>query len=190
MMSSILLLILLTAELIIFLAIGAVLLFMIWHQFLTRKAPYISIPKEILPQIAEILDIKKGDMVFDLGSGDGRVIFHLYEKEPEATYIGVDISPWPYFVSKTKRNRDYRDSNIQFLRQDILTTDIDNATHIFTYLLPELMDKILPKLEADLQKGAKLVSCDFKFSQKEPAETIDLKRENEEFGKKLFLYEF
>ena len=81
-------------------------------------------------------------------------------------------------------------NNITFERGDMFDQNTESATHVFTFLSSVLMDKLLPKLERELTPGTRLVSCDYKFSKKDPLRVIDLHRENEKFGKRLYIYEF
>ncbi|MEI6296869.1 MAG: methyltransferase domain-containing protein [bacterium] len=177
-------------ELIFFIFIGFLLFFLFWHSYATRNSPYISIPNEVLPETIKTLHVKKGDIVYDLGSGDGKVLFALYEKEPNAKYIGIDISYWPYFVSKRKKEQNHDKADLTFYRQDVFDTELSAATHIFIYSSAQFMDDILPKLKKELVKGTRLVSCDFKFSDKKEIQVIDLGRQGEKFGKNLYVYEF
>lgn len=167
----------------------ALIIFMFWHQIKTRGAPFIPIPNEIIPEIDVALKILPGETVYDLGSGDGRVLLYLASRHPKTKFIGVDISYWPYLISIYKKNKSGV-KNVEFIKKDIFDQNLTDASKIFVYLLPRLMDKLLPKLKKELKSGTKLVSCDFKFTDKEPTQIIDLKRENERFGKKIYIYTF
>jgi SAM-dependent methyltransferase len=162
---------------------------MFWHQIKTRGAPFIPIPNEIIPEINRALNISPEETVYDLGSGDGRVLLYLAPRHPKTKFIGVDISYWPYLISIYKKNKSGV-NNTDFIKKDIFDQNLAGASKIFVYLLPRLMDKLLPKMKRELRSGTRLVSCDFKFTGKEPTEVIDLNRDKERFGKKLYIYTF
>lgn len=168
----------------------AAFFFHIWHFHITRKAPCVFMPKEIIPKIIEALDINKKSKFYDLGSGDGRIIFALNEKFQKTKLFGIDISPWNIFWSNVKRKKTQNNENITFIKQDIMKTDLKNATHIFAYLFPEFMPKLLPKLKKELRPGTIFISCDFTFADKKPIRTIDLGRKEGTIARHLYVYKF
>ena len=81
-------------------------------------------------------------------------------------------------------------SKIEIRRQDFFTANLSEATHLFTYLYPHVMDDLLPKLDKELKPGTRLVSISYKFTTRQPNVTIDLKRNPYKLARTLYIYEF
>jgi SAM-dependent methyltransferase len=159
-----------------------------WSLFATR-APFVEIPQEILPNIVKAMDVKPGSVVYDLGSGDGRVLEACYQAEPEAKYIGIDKALVPYLLAKWKMRKLMKTADINFLHKNFFKHDFKDATHIYLYLFPGLLKSLLPKLQRELRPGAKIISCDFVFPDIEPIEVIDLNRPKGKRGRKIYVYQ-
>ncbi|MFA6522069.1 MAG: hypothetical protein WCT24_00535 [Patescibacteria group bacterium] len=164
-------------------------LFIWWMSLMPTRAPFIPISKDVLPMIIDALELKEGSYLVDLGCGDARVIEAAWKKEPRARFLGVDNALAP-IVMATLRLRKYKASTITLKKQNIFKTDLTPISHVFTFLLPGLMDKILPKLEAELAPGTRVVSCDFQFSQRPADFIIDLHRKDHQLGRTLYVYIF
>ncbi len=161
----------------------------VWGM-LTAAAPFVSIPKEVLPEIVKALQIKEGDTVYDLGCGDGRVLAACHKFEPGAGYIGMERNFFAWLSAKMRFWFLGNPRNISILRGNFFREDLAAATHIFTYLFPKPMDKLLLKFQKELRPGARVVSCDFSLKEKEPVEIIDLRRSKSQLARKLYVYEF
>ncbi len=159
---------------------------LLWAAFFT-KVPFIPVDKKILPAIVGAMQLGEGSVVYDLGCGDGRVLEACSLLNPEAQYIGLDKDWLPIILAKW---RTWRNKNIKILRRDFFQHDFSDATHIYMYLLPEMMDALLPELEKELRSGTRLVACDYTFAKKEPMKIIDLNRANKKRGKRLLVYNF
>ncbi len=158
-----------------------------WSLFATR-APFVEIPREILPDIVKAMNVKSGDVVYDLGSGDGRVLEACYLKEPKAKYIGIDKALAPFLLAKWKMRRLMKTADIKFLHKNFFKHNFKDATHIYLYLFPGLLKSLLPKLQQELPPGAKIISCDYVFPHVEPIEIIDLNRPKGKRGRKIYIY--
>ncbi len=169
-------------------AIAVVVLIILAAVF--TKAPFVPVGKKTIPRIVQALNIKPNSQVYDLGCGDARVLIAAWREQGQAEYFGLDKDWLPIICSWWKIFLVGRPKNITVLKRDFFKQDLSRATHIFVYLFPKLMDQLLPKLQAELKPGAKLVSCDFCFSNKKPAQVINLNRPRKSLGKKLFIYEF
>ena len=151
------------------------------------SAPFIRIPKNVLPNIIELLDIKNNSVVYDLGCGDGMVLLECYKINPKAQYIGVEKSLIPYILARIKtRGID----KIKILHGNLFKKDISQATRLFLYLLPRTMDDLLPKLEKELTPGTKLISYNFSFSRKQPEEIIKFLNPKQKRIGLLYLFRF
>ena len=162
----------------------------LWQNVLFTKAPFVPLPKKALPDVIQVLNLQPGDRLYDLGCGDGRVLIAAWRQQPQARFIGIDKDWLPAICSHWRLWRAGRPSQIEILRKNFFKQDLSNATHIFTYLFPKLMDNLLPKLTAELRPGTRLISCDFYFTNKKPIQIIDLQRPKNALAKKLYVYEF
>lgn len=180
----------------IFIFLFLVVLFVLFYWMasaMMAKVPFISVPNSILPDIAKALNIKEGSVVYDLGCGDARVLRYLARTEPKAKFIGIENSSFPYrlaqMISWWNKKRGHTD-NVEILCQDFFKHDLSNATHIFLYLYPNVMDDMIGKLDRELKPGCRVVSASFKFTQKAPLMKIDLLRGKRQLARELIVYEF
>ena len=134
--------------------IAIFILLVIWMVTGYRsKVPFVSIPSAVLPDVKKALEIKDTSIVYDLGCGDGKVLFYLYPFCTKASYRGIENSPFPLFLSRLRAwwNRKFNDIDIEIINQDFFNTDLSDATHIFCYLYPNVMDDLLLKFENELK---------------------------------------
>ena len=171
----------------------AFILLVIWMVSGYRsKVPFVPVPNSILKDIHKALGVKDGSVVYDLGCGEGRVLFYISRLVPNARYIGIENSTLPLILARLRSwwHRKTTKTEIQIINQDFFKYDLLNATHIFTYLYPNVMDDLLPKFDKELKKGTKLVSVTFKFTTKQPISEIDLGRSKYKLARKIYVYEF
>ena len=176
-----------------FLLVIILIFFVLWiFGGFKNRVPFIPVSKKSLPKIYESLGINSNSVVYDLGAGDSRVLFYLSQKEPKAKYIGIENNPMAVLLSKAGSWFNFKktQNRVKILNQNFFEKDISDATHVFLYLFPEIMDKLQPKLEKELKNGTIVVSATFSFSNKEPIKVINL-----DFGKyslihKIFIYKF
>ena len=161
-----------------------------WSLFVTR-APFVEIPKEVLGDIVKAMDVELGSIVYDLGSGDGRVLEACSRSQPQATYIGIDKAIVPHVYAKLRLWwRKVPSGAVKLLHKNFFRQDLSNATHVYVYLYPGLLKSLYPKLKKDLKPGTRVVSCDFEFLDVEPTEVVDLNRPKGKRGRRLFIYIF
>jgi SAM-dependent methyltransferase len=172
------------------LLLGFVNLGVILYMFsLMSKSPFIPVPDKYLSDIIEALDLKDDSVLYDLGSGDGRVLFAAYEVKPMAKYIGVDINVAPIIESRIKKLLKGNPKNISFKKADIFKIDFSDATHVFTYLFDGPMADLLPIMQEQLKPGTKVVSCNFKLPISDVGQVI-LGHLEDKSARKLYIYEF
>ncbi len=170
-----------------------IVLFILWTiGNFKNRAPFVTSSNAVLKDINIALGVKDDSVVYDLGCGDGRVLFYLTHFNKNAKYIGIENGVFPFLLSKAGNylNRKKINNNVTILRKNFFDQDLSNATHIFTYLYPNVMDDLLPKFDRELKPGTRLVSLSFKFTNKRPSAEIDLNRSKYKLGRKLFVYEF
>ncbi|TSC51988.1 MAG: putative methyltransferase [Parcubacteria group bacterium LiPW_39] len=170
-------------------AMAAFTVCLLWASFFT-KVPFVPFPKALLSEVAKVLELNENSKLYDLGCGDGRVLIECHKSQPGARYVGIEKDIIPIVCAKIKLSKIKKPHTISILRKNFFKQNISDATHIFVYLSPGMMDALLPKLEKELVPGTRLVTCDFAFSQKEPARIINFDRSAKSRGKRLLVYEF
>ncbi len=148
---------------------------------------YRQVPTWLFPKIEEVLELTDESIVYDLGCGETKVLRYLLHKNPYAQGIGIEITPLPYFYAKIL-NAFSPIGRLTIVKKDFFTVPVKDATHVFIYLLPIMLDRLLPKLESELKPGTRLVSCDFKFTKKEASEKINVP--GKKYSHTLYIYEF
>src|SRR5688500_1983931 len=131
----------------------------------TPDVIFVPTPQEVVDVMLKIAKVTKNDVVYDLGSGDGRIPITA-ARVYGARAVGIDIDP--------ERIRDANENlksaassdrtilqRVRFLNQDLFTTDISEATVVTLYLLPSLNLKLIPKLHKELKPGTRVVSHAF-----------------------------
>jgi len=156
---------------------------------LFSKVPFVPVRKKVLSEIISALELKDKSVLYDLGCGDGRVLFAASEVYKNITCVGIEKAPFPYLWAKYCQFF-AGDKRVSILYGDMFKLDISPATHIFLYLFPRLMNDLLPKFEKELKPGSRVVSCDFEFANKKPIKIIDLKSKKRQLNHRLLVYEF
>jgi cyclopropane fatty-acyl-phospholipid synthase-like methyltransferase len=141
---------------------------------------FVPTPPEVVKAMLEAAKVGKGDVVYDLGSGDGRIAIAAVRDFNAERSTGIDIDPQR--IKEATANLQQAEKamagiskRVRFLNQDLFTTDISDATVITLYLLPSLNVKLMPKLKAELRPGTRIVSHSFDMmGQWEPERTIDV----------------
>jgi precorrin-6B methylase 2 len=155
------------------------------------EVPTVPTSGKVVDEIIAALKLSDGSVLYDLGCGDARMLIAAHNKFPTATFVGVEYYRVPYLLAKLRLALTKKTSHISIQREDLFEADIKNANRIFVYLIPKVMDKLLPKLEREAQPGTRIVSLDFRFSKREPNQVIELQgRQKNKISKRLFIYEF
>jgi SAM-dependent methyltransferase len=119
--------------------------------------PYVQTPMEIVERMLRQAEVKKGDYLIDLGSGDGRIVIEAAKRG--ASGLGVDLDPNLVKLATENAQRAGVADRARFVQQDIFETDLSQASVVAFYLLPEFNAKLLPKL-LKLKPGTRIVSHD------------------------------
>ncbi len=173
----------------ILICVGLVaLIFLITGRYIVH-VPFVPVPRVIIPDIIRALDLSPKSILYDLGSGDGRVILSAAKNNPEAYCIGIEKAPLPYFLSLVRQRCSPYRSRIKFRSEDFFKSEIAPATHIFLYLFPKYMDALLLKIIRECRPGTRIVSCDFSFSSISPKEVIELGTGGQAGARKLYIYQ-
>jgi SAM-dependent methyltransferase len=121
---------------------------------------YVPTTNEAVEAMLKLADIKRADVVYDLGCGDGRIVIAA-AKNRRARGVGIDIDPVRVSESKKNARKAGVEKLVRFEENDVFEADIHEATVVTLFLLPELNLKLLPKLLRDLKPGTRIVSNTF-----------------------------
>jgi hypothetical protein len=122
--------------------------------------PYVPTPQVVVDRMLELAQIKAGDTVIDLGSGDGRIMITAAQKYG-ARGFGVELNPRLVESSNDAARSAGVADRVKFLQQDLFKTDFREADVLTLYLLPDVNIVLRPKILADLKPGARVVSHDY-----------------------------
>jgi len=132
-------------------------------QDIEKLAPYYPTPETIVEKMLQFAELKPGEKMFDLGSGDGRIVIMAAQKfGADATGIEFDKDLWKQSMDRIKSLG--LEKRARIINGDIMKQDYSSANVITVYLLPSSNDKVRPLLEKQLKKGTRVVSHDFEFS--------------------------
>ena len=134
---------------------------------------FVPTPEDVVQQMLKLANVHKGDVLYDLGCGDGRTVITA-AKEYGVKAVGIDINPVRIKESlENAKNAGVADRVI-FRNEDLFEADIKEATVVTLYLLPSLNVKLRPKLWKDLKPGSRVVSHDFDMGDWKPEKTVEL----------------
>lgn len=125
---------------------------------LFKGAPFVSTDKQIVEKMIELAEIKKEDKAYDLGCGDGRIIFEACKKGA----IGVGFEIHPFLVWYCRFKNIFYKLPVKFICKDFLKQDLSDADIVFCYLLPGIMGKLTDKFK-ELKPETRIVSHGFKI---------------------------
>lgn len=130
------------------------------------EIPFVPTPQIVVDEMLRIAGVAPGDVVMDLGSGDGRIVITAAKKFG-ARGIGVELDEHLIFQSEEAARRAGVEGQVEFLEQDLFRADLRRATVITMYLLPAVMSKLKRQL-LELRPGTRLVAHDFDFGDWKP----------------------
>jgi predicted O-methyltransferase YrrM len=134
---------------------------------------FVPTPQEVVDAMLKLAKVGPNDVVYDLGSGDGRIPITA-AKTYGARGVGIDIDPQRIREATENLKQAGVGDKVKFLNQDLFTTPIGEATVVTMYLLPTLNVKVLPKLNAELKPGTRVVSHAFDIEGYPPQQTINV----------------
>ena len=151
-------------------------------------APYVPIRKKLIEDLLFFGGLLADDIFYDLGSGDGRVLMSAIKNFGVEKAIGYEIAPWPYLESRFLIKHSRLDSRISVCRKNFFKTSLCEASFIYMYLFPGLVDKLAYKIADECRAGTKILCPSFPIDIARHPEFKLLKSEN--FGKiTAYLYQ-
>jgi len=127
-----------------------------------KLAPYYPTPQTIVEKMLQLAGLQAGEKMYDLGSGDGRIVIMAVQKF-HAEAVGVEIDNDLCRQSLEKIRKLGLEKNARIINGDLLKQNYGSADVVTVYLLPGAIDKVQPLLDKQLKKGARVVAHDFEF---------------------------
>jgi len=138
-----------------------------------EEIPFVPTPIEVVDKMLELAEVKKGDVVYDLGSGDGRIVIRAAKKYGVRA-VGIEMDR----LLLAKARKDAKAAGVshlvEFRAEDAMKVDLSKATVVTLYMLPWFNEAMKPSFKKYLKAGARIVAHDFGIEGWEPDKTIKL----------------
>jgi precorrin-6B methylase 2 len=146
-----------------------------------EEIPFVPTPIEVVDKMLELAAVKKGDVLYDLGSGDGRIVIRAAKKYGVRA-VGIEMDQ----ILLQKARQDAKSAGVsdlvEFRAQDALQTDLSRATVVTLYMLPWFNEKMKPNFKKYLRPGARIVAHDFGIEGWPPDKTEKLSNPEKKAG--------
>lgn len=146
------------------------------------EVPFVPTPEDAVEAMLKLAGVKPGDIVYDLGSGDGRIVISAVRDHGASRAVGVDINPERIAEANANARRAGVEDQVEFRQGDLFDADIGEATVVTLYLLPSVNERLKPKLLSELKPGTRVVSHAFDMGDWKPEKKI------EQDGRTLYLW--
>jgi 2-polyprenyl-3-methyl-5-hydroxy-6-metoxy-1,4-benzoquinol methylase len=135
--------------------------------------PYVPTPTAVVNEMLRIGKVTKNDVLYDLGSGDGRIVITAAKKFGTRGF-GIDLDPQRVKEANQNAQQAGVSNLVQFRQQDLFQADLSNATVVTLYLLPEVNLKLRSKLISELKPGTHIVSHAFDMGDWKPEQVVEV----------------
>jgi SAM-dependent methyltransferase len=152
--------------------------------------PYVPTTEPAVEEMLKLANVKKTDIVYDLGCGDGRIVIAAAKKYG-ARGVGIDINPERIKEATQNAKKAGVENLVRFEENDLFEADIHEATVVSLFLLPNINLKLRPKLLQDLKPGTRVVSNTFDMGDWKAEKEATVGDDGDEYtylSKKLFLW--
>lgn len=146
------------------------------------QAPFLPTPEDIVEGMLELARVGEGDVVYDLGCGDGRIVIAAVKDYGADRGVCVEIDP--LILDQARQNARFEgvEGRIEMVEADLFDIDLSPATVVALYLLPQMNLELRPKLWRELRPGARVVSHRFHMGNWEPHEEVRF------YGRSVYLW--
>ncbi|MEO8372965.1 MAG: methyltransferase domain-containing protein [Candidatus Solibacter sp.] len=153
-----------------------------------KLAPYYPTPETIVDKMLQLGGLKAGEKMFDLGSGDGRIVIVAAQKF-HAEAVGIELDKDLCKQSAAKILKLGLEKKAHIVNGDLLKQNYSSADLVTVYLLPDAVNnKVQPLLDRQLKKGARIVAKDFDFKNWTPEKVENIADDGEGRSHTLYLY--
>jgi SAM-dependent methyltransferase len=139
-----------------------------------KDVPYVPTPPDVVETMLRLASVKSGDVLYDLGCGDGRIVVMAAQKFGIARGTGIDIDPTRIKEAQQNASQAGVNGRVHFVQQNLFEADVHDATVVTLYLLPDVNLKLRPKLLKQLKPGSRIVSHQFDMGEWQPDRKIDI----------------
>ncbi len=140
---------------------------------LPEEIPFVPTPMDVVDKMLELAQVKKGDAVYDLGSGDGRIVIRAAKKYGVRA-VGIEMDR----LLLDKARKDAKAAGVshlvEFRSEDAMKVDLSKATVVTLYMLPWFNEAMKPSFKKYLKPGARIVAHDFGIEGWPPDKTVKL----------------
>jgi len=133
--------------------------------------PYLASSDDVVEEMLKLAKVQREDVVYDLGSGDGRIVIAAALKYG-ARGVGIELDPALVEQSNENARTSGVSHRVKFLHQDVFASDLSEATVVTLYLSPEVNALLLPKLLRELKPGTRVVSHNYLIGDWRPSKTV------------------
>ena len=140
----------------------------------TPDVGFVPTPPEVVAAMLKVAKVGKGDVLYDLGSGDGRIPIAAAQEYGVERAVGIDINPERIKEANENLSKAGVGQRVRFVNADLFESDLSDATVVTLYLLSSLNLKLLPKLLNELKPGTRIVSHSFNMGRWKPEQTLEV----------------
>jgi SAM-dependent methyltransferase len=133
---------------------------------------FVPTPTETVEEMLRLAALKEGDVLYDLGSGDGRIPITAAERHAGVRAVGIEIDPELIKVAEEGARRAGVSDRVRFRQEDLFRADFREATVVTLYLSDRLNVLLRPKLLRELRPGTRIISHDFRMGVWKPEQTV------------------
>lgn len=138
-----------------------------WDQYKHYDVPFVPTPQAVVEEMLRLAGVKPGDVLYDLGCGDGRIVVTAAQRYGVKA-IGIDIDPIRIAESQKNAKAANVTDKVKFIEMDLFQADFRDASVITMYLLTSVNRRLRPKLLSELKPGTRLVSHSFDMGDWQP----------------------
>jgi tRNA A58 N-methylase Trm61 len=151
------------------------------QEDLDLEVPYVPTPETVVAEMLKLANVGKSDVLYDLGSGDGRIVVTAAQKFG-ARGVGYDLNPERIKEANDNARKAGVTDLVRFRQEDLFKSDLRPATVVTLYLLPSVNLRLKPKLFEELKPGTRVVSHDFDMGDWQPDKVVEME------GHRLYLW--
>jgi len=152
----------------------------------TPDVVYVGSPHDVVAKMLEVAQVKKDDILYDPGCGDGRICVTAAKKYG-CKAIGFDLNPVRIRESLENIKRNGVEKLVRIERKDIFTVDFSEATVVTSYLLPWMNKKLVPQLQK-MKPGTRIVAHDYSIEGYPPEKTITMTSKQDAVEHYIYLW--
>ena len=156
------------------------------QEFHAPDVVYVGTPYDVVAAMLKMAGVKKSDLIYDLGCGDGRMVV-LAAKKYGCRGMGYDIDPERVSASMANVKRNGIENLVKIIQADLFDLDFSHADVLSLYLLPEINEKLVPQFEK-LKPGSRLVFHNYGLEGFKPDKTLYVLSNEDNMSHTLFLY--